>query len=40
MEEKDGAFVLGRRGEEDGDMAVGMQAAGESVATGRSKDWG
>ena len=32
MEEKDGAFVLGRRGEEDGVIAVGMDAAGDEGA--------
>jgi len=32
MEEKDGAFVFGRRSEEDGMIAVGMDAAGEQGA--------
>ena len=32
MEEKDGAFVLGRRGEEDGVVAVGIDAAGDHGA--------
>ena len=32
MEEKDGAFALGRRGEEDGGIAVGMDAAGDDGA--------
>lgn len=32
MEEKDWAFVLGRRGEEDGVVAVGMHAAGDTGA--------
>jgi hypothetical protein len=32
MEEKDGALVLGRRGEEDGVIAVGMDATGDEGA--------
>ena len=32
MEEKDGAFVLGRRGEEDGVITVGVDAAGDESA--------
>jgi len=32
MEEKNGAFVLGRRGEEDGVITVGVDAAGDESA--------